>query len=174
MRYYAVITSDSEIRHYGVLGMKWGVRRYQNFDGSYTKKGLKRYEKSMSEYEKKKEEVKRAKQSGNKHSYKVAKQNLKTAKKQLKKDYKHLKQDKLADQGKRLYEEGKRITNNNDFLKLSQTGVVFGSRLLKMYGKDDLSKDLLIYGTATNLAIQLVSEYQNRRLRAYYGHTSDY
>lgn len=31
------------IQHYGVLGMKWGVRRYQNYDGSYTAAGLKKY-----------------------------------------------------------------------------------------------------------------------------------
>lgn len=29
--------------HYGVLGMKWGVRRYQNKDGSLTAAGKKRY-----------------------------------------------------------------------------------------------------------------------------------
>ena len=29
--------------HYGVKGMKWGVRRYQNEDGSLTPKGKKRY-----------------------------------------------------------------------------------------------------------------------------------
>lgn len=32
-----------ELYHYGVLGMKWGVRRYQNKDGSLTKAGKKKY-----------------------------------------------------------------------------------------------------------------------------------
>ena len=27
---------NNELCHYGVLGMRWGVRRYQNEDGSYT------------------------------------------------------------------------------------------------------------------------------------------
>ena len=31
------------LAHYGVLGMKWGVRRYQNEDGSLTPAGEKRY-----------------------------------------------------------------------------------------------------------------------------------
>ena len=33
---------DYELMHYGVKGMKWGVRRYQNADGSYTKAGQRR------------------------------------------------------------------------------------------------------------------------------------
>ena len=40
MDYY--ITSDGELYHYGVRGMKWGVRRYQNADGSLTAAGKKR------------------------------------------------------------------------------------------------------------------------------------
>lgn len=37
---------DQELYHHGVKGMKWGIRRYQNKDGTLTSKGKKRYEKS--------------------------------------------------------------------------------------------------------------------------------
>ena len=39
---------DNELIHYGVKGMKWGVRRYQNADGSMTAKGQKRYNKAVA------------------------------------------------------------------------------------------------------------------------------
>lgn len=37
------------LMHHGILGQKWGVRRYQNSDGSLTDEGRKRYLKEGSE-----------------------------------------------------------------------------------------------------------------------------
>lgn len=40
---------EYELYHHGILGMKWGVRRYQNKDGSLTKAGKKRYQEIVSD-----------------------------------------------------------------------------------------------------------------------------
>lgn len=39
--------NNNYLYHYGVKGQKWGVRRYQNADGSLTPAGQKRYQKAM-------------------------------------------------------------------------------------------------------------------------------
>ncbi len=43
----------NELTHHGILGMKWGVRRYQNEDGSYTAAGKKRKEQLDKRFESK-------------------------------------------------------------------------------------------------------------------------
>lgn len=40
-----------DIMHFGILGMHWGIRRYQNPDGTLTAAGKKRYDKYMKKAE---------------------------------------------------------------------------------------------------------------------------
>lgn len=39
---YYVISKDSELYHHGIKGQRWGVRRFQNPDGTYTNAGKQR------------------------------------------------------------------------------------------------------------------------------------
>ena len=41
----------NEIKHHGIKGQKWGVRRYRNRDGSLTPAGRKRYSDSAPAHE---------------------------------------------------------------------------------------------------------------------------
>lgn len=50
MEYY--VSTNGELTHWGVKGMKWGIRRYQNKDGSLTAAGKKRRAKLEGELEK--------------------------------------------------------------------------------------------------------------------------
>lgn len=41
--------NEHELMHHGILGQKWGVRRFQNEDGSLTPDGKERYGKSKED-----------------------------------------------------------------------------------------------------------------------------
>lgn len=61
--YVGALFSDSYLEHHGILGMKWGVRRFQNKDGTLTPKGKKR---------KSSNEKKRGLSDGQKRALKIA------------------------------------------------------------------------------------------------------
>ena len=43
---------DLYLQHPGIKGMHWGVRKYENYDGTLTPAGRKRYAKLASKYDK--------------------------------------------------------------------------------------------------------------------------
>ena len=154
-----------ELYHHGILGQKWGVRRYQNYDGTYTRRGLEHYKKSAEKYQNAKAVRKVAQlgrkqgkltnpNTGEEYSVQISKNVIKEAKKEekaakaaMKKNYNQLKQDYKADHGKELYARGVRITSNeqNAVIREAAVGIasVAARKLLEKKG------DVYVKGVGT-------------------------
>jgi hypothetical protein len=172
----------NELYHHGILGMKWGVRRYQNYDGTYTKKGLERYNSNQEKYEQSAADYKKAKtayKSGKitKLQLKESKASQRQAKKELSESYDKLKIDKRADQGKKLYSEGKTIANTSIKYKGLQGAITLGSSVVTgiMFQKGNTKMAVAgaavaVGGGMVNGILKAKSESDAKKLRAYYTH----
>ena len=169
-----------ELYHHGIKGMKWGVRRFESKGGSYTRRGIKKINKSFEDYDSAKQRRDSSKKSGDKHGARLAKADMRAAKRQAKSDYKNLKKDYKADQGKTLYADGKTITGNLIKNTRAQSAIVAGSLLLNTALRatgnrkvaNMVSNTVAIGGTAVNAFMAGKTMRENSRLRAYYGHGS--
>ena len=91
-----ILTTNGELMHYGTKHMKWGVRRYQNKDGTLTEAGKKRYARDQRE------------NSGKKKGNKVGEAD---PNRWVREDMERTK--KLTDAGSHMTNELKRATDNS-------------------------------------------------------------
>lgn len=101
---------SNELYHHGTKGMKWGVRRYQNTDGSLTNAGKSRYARDARE-----KEFNKYDGSSEKY-YKQSKKNVRTdlefdAKRYAKEDTERTK--RLVDSGRNLSNDLKRSADTS-------------------------------------------------------------
>lgn len=184
MDYILTYDDSNELYHHGIKGMKWGIRRYQNYDGSYTQKGLDRYNKASEKYDQAKKRKKEAKAALKNDPYKTlqtrmeynsAKRDAAVARNDMRKSYKKLKRDYAADKGKELYKEGHTITGNR-FKRYTTTGasIALGYATNTLYRSGVISPaaaGLINIGNDAVWAHTMVKTWkEDKKLRAYYSH----
>lgn len=179
---------DDYLEHFGVKGMHWGVRRYQNYDGTYTQAGLKRYNQKVADYEQAVADRQKAKKDYKeglitKTELKYTKGDVVRTRNAKKLAYQSLKRDYLADQGKEYYKQGQRVRDNwrlTRNMKNAAAMSVSAAFLMDRYGNQlgignnkKLRNGLVAAGLGTYAVATILktrTDYVNRRLSAYYAH----
>ena len=170
------MNQGTELAHYGVKGMKWGVRKkYEGKGGSYTKRGVDKFNTKLDAYEKAKANLKNAKASGSKVDKKAANVEVKNTKRSLNKQYKQLKLDKRADAGKNLYKQGHTIDEITQRSYVRSVLIMLGSaatsRLIANTTGSYVAANTVVLGTNTvNFLLAIRDQDRVNKLRAYYAH----
>lgn len=162
-----ILNEQEHLEHWGILGMKWGIRRYQNPDGSLTAAGRARYERQ----ERKKQAVM---QSGNakkvlKYQKKLTDEEFDKAMIRVAKSEQLKKVSNAERDAKRAEKDAKQSAKDakkleKDKLKLSEQQIKNAQNVVKDNGGLTLAKIGGVLATASAVAapiIKLWKDYKN-------------
>jgi len=131
--------------HSGIQGMKWGIRRYQNPDGTWTEEGKRRYGKKIEKIERK--EAKKRIREDAKNRHLMSDEELESKIKRMKKE------KELNDLTKKEVNEGREYTK--ELLKdtgkrvvpavATVTALYLGKEFVKSGKAAELTSDIYKY-----------------------------
>lgn len=111
--------NNNYLEHHGILGQKWGVRRYQNEDGTYTEAGKKRYGMNLDINDKSRKNIAKIRTGEAKRRLDVAKRNdptnytnIANHQQRVRSAKANEKKVKRYDKGAKLAAKGQTITSN--------------------------------------------------------------
>lgn len=145
------------LMHHGIRGMKWGVRRYQNKDGSLTSAGRKRQRNNP--FFIKKSKAKKQKESNN-----TKKKDIKVNKK---KNIKDMSNDELRERTTRMNLEKDYMNALKNYSNANKKNASVGKRFVQSLGKDVLLPGLREGSkqAVTNVGRQMVEDYLKKIMK---------
>lgn len=133
---------NTSLQHHGVLGQKWGVRRFQNKDGTLTAEGRRRVETKSHEDRQRKKEMRKDVKNRRLMSDAELKRNIERLK--LEKQYREL-TDEEINPGRKFVADVLTTSAKNTATKITTGAMLYGTKALMTQEFD--VKELAAYMT---------------------------